>query len=173
MDPYLRMALNNAWANETLINAAGALNPVAFLASRPGFYPSLAATLNHLYEVDLYYIDALEAGGLGRSVYDREMTTDAGTLATLQAEADARLIALCKTLTLPKLAEMRVTVRPEGVVEERVDALLLHLFQHQVHHRGQAHVQLQDAGVAPPQLDDFHLDHGRVPRATAILDGLG
>jgi uncharacterized damage-inducible protein DinB len=173
MDPYLRMALNNAWANETLINAAGALNPVAFLASRPGFYPSLAATLNHLYEVDLYYIDALEAGGLGRSVYDREMTTDAGTLATLQAEADARLIALCKTLNAPKLAEMRVTVRPEGVVEERVDALLLHLFQHQVHHRGQAHVQLQDAGVAPPQLDDFHLDHGRVPRATAILDGLG
>jgi uncharacterized damage-inducible protein DinB len=42
---------------------------------------------------------------------------------------------------------------------------LLHLFQHQIHHRGQAHVQLQDAGIAPPQLDDFHLQFERAPSA--------
>jgi uncharacterized damage-inducible protein DinB len=45
--------------------------------------------------------------------------------------------------------------------------LLLHLFQHQVHHRGQAHVQLQAAGIAPPQLDEFFLDDDRA--ATARL----
>jgi uncharacterized damage-inducible protein DinB len=39
-----------------------------------------------------------------------------------------------------------------------------------VHHRGQAHVQLQHAGVAPPQLDDFHLEYGRVPSAASWLD---
>jgi uncharacterized damage-inducible protein DinB len=33
--------------------------------------------------------------------------------------------------------------------------LLLHLFQHQVHHRGQAHAMLSATTVPPPQLDEF------------------
>jgi uncharacterized damage-inducible protein DinB len=51
--------------------------PKAFVAEAPGFFPSLAATLNHIHEVDLYYIDALTEDGLGRSVYDREDIDDA------------------------------------------------------------------------------------------------
>jgi uncharacterized damage-inducible protein DinB len=52
----------------------------------------------------------------------------------------------------------------EGVVEvhrgtriqhERMDRLLLHLFQHQIHHRGQAHAMLSGTSVPPPQLDEF------------------
>ena len=35
------------------------------------------------------------------------------------------------------------------------DRLLLHLFQHDVHHRGQAHCMLSGTGVKPPQLDEF------------------
>ncbi len=38
---------------------------------------------------------------------------------------------------------------------ERRDRLLLHLFQNQVHHRGQAHAMLAGTTVKPPQLDDF------------------
>ncbi len=53
----------------------------------------------------------------------------------------------------------------DGRVPERVDRLLLHLFQHQVHRRGQAHVQLSHAGVAPPQLDEFFIDYDRHPTA--------
>lgn len=165
--PYLMMALNNAWANETLYRAVADLPAAAFTAPRPGFFPSLAATLDHIYEVDLYYLDALEAGGRGRAVYDRAPLADSAALAAAQLVSDRRLIAFCKALTQAVLAETRTTERPEGTIPERVDALLLHLFQHQVHHRGQAHVQLQDAGAAPPQLDDFHLDYGRVPSAAA------
>jgi uncharacterized damage-inducible protein DinB len=43
------------------------------------------------------------------------------------------------------------------VQHERLDRLLLHLFQHQVHHRGQAHVMLSDTSVPPLQLDEFFL----------------
>jgi uncharacterized damage-inducible protein DinB len=39
---------------------------------------------------------------------------------------------------------------------ERRDRLLLHLFLHQIHHRGQAHAMLSDTEVAPPQLDEFY-----------------
>ncbi|MEO0830782.1 MAG: DinB family protein, partial [Pseudomonadota bacterium] len=38
-------------------------------------------------------------------------------------------------------------------------------FQHQIHHRGQAHVQLSDVGLAPPQLDEFFLEFDRAPIA--------
>ncbi|MBF9032971.1 nuclease [Rhodobacterales bacterium HKCCE2091] len=162
---FLQQALNNAWANATFYGALRDLPPGAFTAERPGFFPSLSRTLNHIYEVDLYYIDALLEGGLGRSVYDREDIEDPAMLGAAQAKSDMALASFCKGLTPETLAETRVTVRKHGNPAERVDRLLLHLFQHQVHHRGQAHVQLQDAGIAPPQLDDFFLDDGRVPSA--------
>ena len=166
-DPFLTMALNNAWANATLYGAIAGLSVTELAAPRPGFFPSLKATLNHIYEVDLYYVDALEAGGLGRSVYDREEIGSVAELAKAQAGVDLRLAHFCQGLTPELLDEDRVTERRDGRVTEKVGALLLHLFQHQIHHRGQAHTMVADAGIAPPQLDDFHLDYGRVPSAQA------
>ncbi|WP_299778849.1 DinB family protein [uncultured Roseobacter sp.] len=162
---FEKMAQNNAWANATLYRAAQALSEEDAGAEAPGFFPSLARTLNHIYEVDLYYIDALEEGGLGREVYQRDDEPSLASLARHQATADAQLIAFCENLTEETMKETRPTDRRDGVVEEMVRALLLHLFQHQIHHRGQAHVQLHALGIAPPQLDDFHLSFERAPSA--------
>jgi len=164
---YHRMALNNAWANATLYAALSGLGQRAFRAPRPGFFPSLKATLNHIHMVDLYYLDALEGGGLGRTVFDAAEIDDPNALGTAQAATDLRLARICKGLTDERLSETCITARADGPVEEKVGAVLLHLFQHQIHHRGQAHVQLQEAGIAPPQLDDFYLTYGRVPSAAA------
>jgi uncharacterized damage-inducible protein DinB len=41
------------------------------------------------------------------------------------------------------------------VQTERRDRLLLHLIQHQIHHRGQAHAMLAGTTLKPPQLDEF------------------
>jgi uncharacterized damage-inducible protein DinB len=58
------------------------------------------------------------------------------------------------------------TDRSPGTAQtERVDALLAHLFQHQIHHRGQAHAMLAGTEVPPPQLDEFFLDFDRHPSA--------
>ncbi|MCV6594951.1 MAG: DinB family protein [Silicimonas sp.] len=163
MTPYAEMALNNAYANRTLYGAIAGLDRAAFSAPRPGFFPSIAATLNHIYEVDLFYIDALEEGGLGRSVYDRDDVLEVAELARLQAASDLRLARFCAgEIDLDRV----VDVERKGLMSrEKIGALLPHLFQHQVHHRGQAHVQIGEAGIAPPQLDDFFLDHGRAPIA--------
>jgi len=170
MTPYLGMALNNAWANRTLYEAFRALPVGAFSAPRPGFFPSLAETMNHIFEVDLYYIDALEEGGLGRSVYDRAPVSDHVALGQMQAEADMRFARFCQSLTKEDLSRRVRTERAHDPdVTERVDALILHLVQHQVHHRGQAHVQLQEAGVAPPQLDEFYLEDDRAETARAYF----
>ena len=168
-DPFLTMALNNSWANATIYQAIAGLSEAAFAAPRPGFFPSLKATLNHIYEVDLYYVDAVEAGGRGRSVYDRAEIVTVADLAKAQAAVDLRLARFCQGLTPARLAEDRVTERREGAVMETVGPLLLHLFQHQIHHRGQAHTMVLDAGIDPPQLDDFHLEYGRVPSAQAYF----
>lgn len=166
-DPFLTMAQNNAWANQTLYAAIARMGDADLAAPRPGFFPSLKATLNHIWLVDLYYIDALEEGGQGRRVFDRAELTSAAALSAAQAEADARLIRFCEGLTPALLDAPRATDRPGGPVTEQVGPLLLHLFQHQIHHRGQAHTMIGDAGIAPPQLDDFHLEFGRVPSARA------
>lgn len=168
-DPFLTMALNNAWANATLYGAIAGLSDQAFAATRPGFFPSLKATLNHIYVVDLYYVDALEQGGAGRSVFEGDEIGRVADLAAAQAEVDMRLATVCRGLTPAMLDAPRVTERQEGPVTEQVWPLLLHLFQHQIHHRGQAHTMVADAGIAPPQLDDFHLTYGRVPSAQAYF----
>ena len=164
-NPYLAMAQNNAWANATLYTALADMDEATFAAPRPGFFGSLRRTLNHIYEVDLFYLDALTAGGQGRAVYMRDDTAAVQELGHEQALVDSDFIAFCRDVDPVILTEQRKTERQDGVVSETVAALILHLVQHQIHHRGQAHVMLSDAGIAPPQLDDFYLEFGRVASA--------
>lgn len=156
---FVQMALNNAYANRTLYQAIADLDQNGFTAPRPGFFPSLCRTLNHVYEVDRFYIDALEEGGCGRTVYDRADIENVMELAAAQAGADLRLATFCRTD--PDLFRMVDVERKDRMTKEKIGALIPHLLQHQVHHRGQAHVQISDAGIAPPQLDDFFLEYDR------------
>ena len=74
-----------------------------------------------------------------------------------------RLAMFCQgEIDLERIVDVE---RKDVMTREKIGALLPHLFQHQVHHRGQAHVQIGHAGIAPPQLDDFFLDYGRAPIA--------
>ncbi|WP_083803426.1 DinB family protein [Sagittula stellata] len=166
-NPWKVMALNNAWANEVLMGSVSGLSDAAFAAPRPGFFPSLKATLNHILLVDLFYLDAMQEGGLGYSLRNRPEAASVAALAREQAGADLRLLAFCEHLNGEDLRRTITMERPGGPVQETIAALLLHLFQHQVHHRGQAHTMILEAGIAPPQLDDFHLAYGRVPSAHA------
>jgi uncharacterized damage-inducible protein DinB len=60
--------------------------------------------------------------------------------------------------------------RGDRIQRERIDRLLLHLFQHQIHHRGQAHAMLSATDVRPPQLDEF-FSVGEAPlRATEFAE---
>ena len=57
---FLRtQARANRLANRRLHAAMAPLSREEFHAARSGFFPSLAATLNHILEVDLYYLAAL------------------------------------------------------------------------------------------------------------------
>ena len=68
---------------------------------------------------------------------------------------DRRLIAFCSALDESGPDRTIRVHRETRVQTERADRLLLHLFQHDIHHRGQAHSMLSGTTVAPPQLDEF------------------
>ena len=165
---FRAMARNNAWANARLLGACVTIGAAAFAARRTSFFPSLRATLNHNYVVDLYYIDALEQGGQGRTIFQQipDIAMPAA-LRSAQARADRRLIAFCDTQDAASLAQSVPTDRGHPV-RERVDDLLAHLFQHQIHHRGQAHAMLAGTDAAPPQLDEFFLDYDRHASAVEL-----
>jgi len=161
---FVTMAWNNAWANHRLLGAVVRLSQEEFAAKRTSFFPSLKATLNHIVTVDWYYVDALERGLRGQAPNEgairqffepEEPFEDAAALRAAQRAVDLRLVAACKLLGEDELEKPIAIVRGSGVQHETATRMLAHLFQHQIHHRGQAHAMLAGTSVAPPQLDEF------------------
>jgi uncharacterized damage-inducible protein DinB len=177
---FAAMAYNNAWANHRLLGAVARLTQAEFAAPRAGFFPSLKATLNHIVTVDWFYLDALDRWRRGlppnreadRFFEPEEPFEAPAPLAEAQREADRRLVELCVSLTDKDLEGAASVTRPGGPVKEPLVRLLPHLFQHQIHHRGQAHSMLSGTAVAPPQLDEFFCANEAHLRA-AELKALG
>jgi uncharacterized damage-inducible protein DinB len=171
--PYRAMAYNNGWANHRLLTACARLSQADFVAPRTGFFPSLRATLNHILIIDRFYVDAMEGGTLGPAAWaDREPCATAIVLRNAQSEVDLRLIAIVEQLDNKDLNRVVDIHRGDRIQRERIDRLLLHLFQHQVHHRGQAHAMLSATNVPPPQLDEF-FSAGEAPLRAAEFAELG
>jgi len=173
---FRELARNNAWSNYRLLKACARLTQAAFTAPRTGFFPSIQMTLNHILTVDWFYLDALEEGGLGRSVYDNELPrTTAKELIAAQRLADQRLIDFCDALTEAQLWKPVELLRVDGKTYiDRTDRVLAHLFVHQIHHRGQVHAMLSGTTVEPPQLDEFMLATDAPLRAADVQElGIG
>lgn len=160
---FLTEAYQNAWANHRLLKACAQLTPAEFAAPRTSFFPSIKATLNHILTVDWYYLEAIERSLAGLPPhpqplrhYEPEEPFDAcADLSRAQRAADRRLIAACASLSDDRLGEPVAVPRSKGVVHEPLRRLLAHVFQHDIHHRGQVHAMLAGTPVAPPQLDEF------------------
>ena len=177
-DSLRRMAHNNAWANLRLHRAIGQLTDAEYRAERTSFFPSLHLTLVHILFVDIYYLDALEGVGPGRAAHwaesDRfEREEGFAEVQAAQRASDQRLARFTEALRseddLRRLVRLE---RRDHVQVERCGDVLLHLFQHQIHHRGQAHAMLAGTRIAPPQLDEFFLAE-ELPLREAELTELG
>lgn len=167
------MAYNNAWANRRLLAACANLTQAEFEAPRTGFFPSIQATLNHILIIDRFYVDALEGGTLGPAAWaDPIPFPTVSDLRPAQAAIDRRLIAWCEALDETGPDRIIRVHRGTRVQTERADRLLLHLFQHQIHHRGQAHAVLSGTAAPPPQLDEF-FSAAEAPLRAADFDELG
>jgi uncharacterized damage-inducible protein DinB len=157
-------AYNNAWANHRLLRACAQLSREEFAARRTSFFPSIKATLNHILTVDWFYVEILERSLAGQPPHENarrhfevaEPFDECAALAREQRACDLRLIALCNALTDARLDEVVRMPRRAGEQRDRARRILAHLFQHQIHHRGQAHAMLAGTSVKPPPLDEFY-----------------
>jgi uncharacterized damage-inducible protein DinB len=148
----------NRLANHRLHGAMAALPQAELHAPRTSFFPTLMATLNHILEVDCFYVGVFHRDAELATWWDRFVpATTLQDLAERQRISDERLIAwllaadgavLDATVHIPRDGGRRTQV-------DRAAHLLQHLFMHQTHHRGQAHAMLAGTAVAPPQLDEF------------------
>jgi uncharacterized damage-inducible protein DinB len=161
MNLHLIQARANRLANRRLLGAVATLSDADFHAPRTSFFPSLALTLNHLLNVDHYYMAALHGDVAMRDIWASYVpATTAAELAARQDGSDARLIAFCEALQPADDERVIAFDRGAGMASgprEPLARVLAHLFMHQTHHRGQAHAMLAGTAVKPPQLDDFIL----------------
>jgi uncharacterized damage-inducible protein DinB len=172
------MACNNAWSNHRLLAACAQLSQDDFVAARTSFFPSIKATLNHNLTVDWYYVDAIECGfrgeppnlDAGRFYEPEEPFDTCAALSEAQHAVDRRLVAACAGLTDADLGRPIAVPRRIGVLQEPATRLLAHLFQHQIHHRGQAHAMLAGTPVKPPQLDEFFCANEAHLRAAELAE---
>lgn len=154
---HLRIqARANRLANHRLHRAIAALSDADYRAPRTGFFPSLAATLEHILWVDHYYLDCLHGvpGARERALAWSPPATLAA-LADEQARSDERFIALLEQGDAGLLERIVEMPRADHVQREPLAHVVAHLLNHQVHHRGQAHAMLAGTAVKPPQLDEF------------------
>jgi uncharacterized damage-inducible protein DinB len=167
------LARNNAWCNHRLYTSCARLAHDDLHAQRTSFFPTIMKTLNHILIVDWYYIDAIAREGRGRRVLAvDEPFADFTPLREAQRTSDMKLIALVERMQEADVdAQIRIE-RTDHVDIEQTGDVLMHLFQHQIHHRGQAHAMLAGTEVAPPQLDEFFLA-AELPLRRAELEELG
>lgn len=176
MTLLLTQARANRLANRRLLAAVATLPDAEFHAPRTSFFPSLALTLNHILNVDHYYIAALHGDAAMRDIWAAYVPAQtAAELAVRQDDSDQRLVAFCERLQPGDEDRIVAFDRGAGIEHgprEPVVLVLAHLFMHQTHHRGQAHAMLAGTAVKPPQLDDFILLGDKV-RREADMAALG
>ena len=152
---YTTFAGYNAWANRRLFEAAAQLSDADYRADRGVFFRSMHGTLNHLLATDRIWMQRFTGGGDAPDRLDAILHDDfAGLRAAREAE-DRRIVDWIAGLDEARLARdirYRRVSSPEIFVQPLMPALD-HWFNHQAHHRGQAHAVLTGLGQAAPELD--------------------
>jgi uncharacterized damage-inducible protein DinB len=149
---FQMLAAYNAWANERLYDAAVKLPDADYRADRGAFFGSLHGTLNHLLLGDRIWMHRFTGEGEEPKQLDAILFDDFAELRAARRREDARIVAYIDSLSDAALAgTLRYrSTRSPAELEQELAPLLLHFFNHQTHHRGQAHCLLTGfAGEAP------------------------
>jgi len=146
------MAAYNTWANIRLYDAAAQIPDAEYRRDRGAFFGSLHGTLNHLLLGDRIWMHRFTGEGDEPSELAAILFDDLAALRDARRAEDARIEAYIRGLSPAALAgtvRYRTTRNPTDI-EQDLAPLLLHFFNHQTHHRGQAHALLTAiAGEAP------------------------
>lgn len=153
------LASYNASMNRKLYGAAASLPKDVLAADRGAFFGSVLGTLNHIVAGDIIWLrrfmahpsdfvslkpiaDIPAPGSLAH-----RYSEDLDSLLALRVRIDAIIEALAAEVSDEDLAQPLVYRNSRGEFRKNFGSLLLHLFNHQTHHRGQASTLLSQSDV--------------------------
>ncbi|MGZ8295335.1 MAG: DinB family protein [Telluria sp.] len=153
------LAEYNAWMNARLYASAEALPPAELMADKGAFFGSLYGTLSHIVLGDTIWLKRFASHPASHRALDpvRELPMPAGfdersgdfaALRERRAMLDAVILAWAAELSQSDLDKVLTYNNLKGMpFSRRMDGLVLHFFNHQTHHRGQATTLLSQAGI--------------------------
>jgi uncharacterized damage-inducible protein DinB len=145
----------NEWANARLYEAAAALPDDDYRKDCGAFFKSMHGTLNHLLTTDRIWMQRFTGTGTAPDRLDAILHEDFEGLRDARRREDERIRFYVKALT-PAAFEGMISYRrvssPDRF-EQKLWPALAHLFNHQTHHRGQAHAILTRLTGNAPELD--------------------
>ena len=159
MKNLLVMANYNTWVNAQIFEVCRKICDEQYRKDLGTFFGSIHNTLNHILLVDLLYMGRLKGDSidhihsLKQVLYD-----DLESLVNARVEVDRELTEYVQGLSQNDLKRtVRYTRMSGEVCEENVEDILLTLFNHQTHHRGQVHAMLTQSGIEKSEMPDIDL----------------
>jgi|SRR6266404_1427940 len=149
------LASYNGWANNRLYDAVTKLRDEDYRADHGAFFGSLHGTLNHILIGDRIWMHVFTGQGVKPRQLDAILYDDIDGLRAARRAEDERIAAYIASLSTRDLAgTVRYqTLRNPALIEQHLAPLLVHFFNHQTHHRGQAHCLLTGFTGEAPSLD--------------------
>lgn len=152
------LASYNTWMNAKLYKAAGELTADELAEDRGAFFGSVFRTLNHIAVADRIWLRRfaehpsqpevlapVRALPLPKSL-DEILFPDLDQLSAHRAMLDAVIERWVGGLTDADLNQTLRYTNSKGAQAKRLSGLVLHFFNHQTHHRGQATTLLSQFG---------------------------
>lgn len=155
---YQMFAAYNAWCNERLYDAAAQVPDAEYRADRGAFFKSLHGTLNHLLVADRIWMRRFTGVGEIPPSLDAILCEGFEDLRAARRKQDVLINRYIDGLDHEKLTGMlryKTFTSPQKTIEQPLAPALDHFFNHQTHHRGQAHALLTAilGNDATPSLD--------------------
>ena len=153
------LATYNASMNSKLYAAAARLPKEALNADRGAFFCSIIGTLNHIVAGDTIWLRRFMAHASGfpslqamagipaPASLGHPYSDDLDALLAHRMRLDAIIEGLAAEVGDADLVQPVSYTNARGDCRKNFGSLLLHLFNHQTHHRGQASTLLSQAGV--------------------------
>jgi uncharacterized damage-inducible protein DinB len=148
---FKMMAEYNSWANGRLYRMARQLPDEQYRRDVGAYFKSLHGTLNHIMAADLIWMHRLTGVGDHPKILNAIIFDDLVSLSAARQQEDQRIIGFVESLSDAQLEEMWEYQMLNGTPQkQRRREILAHLFNHQAHHRGQAHAILTVLGISEP-----------------------
>jgi len=148
---FALMADYNAWANTRLYRMAADLSDEQYRRDVSAYFKSLHGTLNHLLVADRIWLSRLTGTGVAPTRLNAILFEGLAELTEARRAEDERLVAFVDSLTDAQLeATLEYRMMNGSAQKQQRRLVLAHLFNHQTHHRGQAHSILTALGVKEP-----------------------